>query len=590
MDADPASFALRHLGCTLATAHSPQPVSLPHGCAGQASSILIADARGGILIHRTYKPHVPPTAVDEFLALLTTPDYDGGEADAPPPPPPALDASSALPPIVHLPQSRCTAVFIRHNQMVWAAFARSNVNAAVLVAFLYSLLDVLAAYVPAHSPSPLVAGVTSATKKKRGSSPSDTSLVTPALVRSQFVLVYALLDEMMDGGVVQVTTPSTLTAFVSLRGSKTLRSTGSATNAAAAAAAVASVTSTVPWRPAGIVHARNEVFLDVVETLHVEVTADGTVTAAHIDGAVRVKPYLSGIPDLKLGLAENVVFATLAASSVDHPDAAVTNGGVSGNRSDRVLLEDVNFHQCVRLARFASEGIITFVPPDSEFNLLTYRIPAVSPTVVPVFVSALVDDTSSATFVSYDVRVTAASPGGGLPEGMHVAALTLSLPAPADADTPRFKASAGKARYVPAEDAVVWKVTKLRPGGEVTLRGRVGLPSVTARSNADASDGGGGGAGGGGGGRPWRPRSRSRSSERRVVVAVPAAAEGLASGGSVDRGVGVTARRPVGVGFDVAGLAPSGLKVRFLTVSDANGYRAWVRYLTTAGRFHVKLR
>lgn len=52
----------------------------------------------------------------------------------------------------------------------------------------------------------------------------------------------------------------------------------------------------------------------------------------------------------------------------------------------------------------------------------------------------------------------------------------------------------------------------------------------------------------------------------------------------------MTARRPVGVGFDVAGLAPSGLKVRFLTVSDANGYRAWVRYLTTAGRFHVKLR
>lgn len=560
--------------------------STSRGCAAQASSILIADARGGILIHRTYKP-LPSTAVDEFLALLMTPDYDGGfAADAPPPPPSALDASSALAPIVYLPQSRCTAVFIRHNQMVLAAFARSNVNAAVLIAFLYTLLDVLAAYVP-QSPSPLVAGVSSATKKK-GGGPSDASVVTPALVRSQFVLVYALLDEMMDGGVVQVTTPSTLTAFVSLRGSKTLRSTGSATNAAAAAAAVASVTSAVPWRPAGIVHARNEVFLDVVETLHAEVAADGTVTAAHIDGAVRVKPYLSGIPDLKLGLAENVVFTTLASSSANHPDAAATNGEL-GSRSDRVLLEDVNFHQCVRLARFAAEGIITFVPPDSEFNLLTYRIPAVSPTVVPVSVSASVDDSSSATQVTYDVRVAAAAAGGALPEGTHIAALTLSLPAPADADTPRFKASAGKARYVPAEDAVVWKVTKLRPGGVVTLCGRVGMPSVTARSNGDASGGGGGGSGGGGGGRSWRPRSRSRSNERQVVTVAPAAGDGFAPGGGIDRGVGVTARRPVGLGFDVAGLAPSGLKVRFLTVTDANGYRAWVRYLTTAG-FHVKLR
>lgn len=555
------------------------------GTPAQASSILIADARGGVLIHRTYKPHIPPTAVEEFLALLTTPDYDGAlDADAPPPPPPALDASSALPPIVYLPQSRCSAVFIRHNQMVLAAFTRSNVNAAVLVAFLYTLLDVLAAYVPAQSPSPLVAaGVTSAAKKK-GGGPNDTSVVTPALVRSQFVLVYALLDEMMDGGVVQVTTPSTLTAFVSARSSKTLRSTGSATNAAAAAAAVASVTSAVPWRPAGIVHARNEVFLDVVETLHVEVAADGTVTAAHVDGAVRVKPYLSGIPDLKLGLAENVVFATLAASSADHPDAAVTNGGEAGARRDRVLLEDVNFHQCVRLARFAAEGIITFVPPDSEFNLLTYRIPAIPPTVVPVSVSASVDDTSSTTHVAYDVQVTAAAAGGALPEGMHVAGVTLSLPAPADADTPRFKASAGKAKYVPAEDAVVWKVSKLRPGGVATLRGRVGLPSMAARSNGHAS------GAGGGGGRSWRPRSRSRSTERRVVVAAPAAEDGLAPGGSLDRGVGVAARRPVGVGFDVAGLAPSGLKVRFLTVSEASGYRAWVRYLTTAGRFHVKLR
>lgn len=557
------------------------------GPPAQASSILIADDRGGVLIHRTYKPHVPATAVAELLQLLTTPDYDGVvDVDAPPRPPAAMDATSALPPIVYLPQSRCTAVYIRHNQMVLAAFAGSNANAAVLVAFLFSLIDVLAAYVPAHSPAPLMAGVAGAAKKKRQSGgPGDTSEVTPALVRSQFVLVYSLLDEMMDGGVAQVTTPSSLTAFVSLRSSKTLRSTGSATNAATAAAAVTSVTSAVPWRPVGIVHVRNEVFLDVVETLHASVAADGTVSDVHIDGAVRIKPFLSGIPDLKLGLAENVTFATLATSST--ATNGVSDGGVAGARCGQVLLEDVKFHQCVRLGRFAAEGIITFVPPDCEFDLLTYRLPALPPAVVPLAVSALVDDTSSATHVSYDVRVTAAPAGGACPPGMHMADVTLRLPAPADADTPRFKASAGKAKYVPAEDVVVWRVSKLRPGAVATLRGRVGLPSVAARSSGHTS--GGGVAGGSGdGNRLWR--SRSRSSERQVVVVAPGAGGAAVAGEGVDRGVGVGARRPVRVGFDLAGLAPSGLKVRFLTVSGATGYRAWVRYLTTAGRFHVKYR
>jgi len=559
----------------------------------QAASILIADARGGVIIHRTYKPHVPDTAVSELLTLLTAPDYDVGalEDGAPPPPPPALNAAGSLPPIVYLPQSRCSAVFIRHNQMVLAAFTRSNSNAAVLVAFLYTVLDVLAAYVPAHSPAPVMAGVATSSKKKKRGGPTDTSVVTPALVRSQFVLVYALLDEMMDCGVVQVTTPSLLTSFVSLRGSKTLRSTGSATNAAVAAAAVASATSAVSWRPAGIVHARNEVFLDVIETLHVEVAADGTVLGAHIDGAVRVKPYLSGMPDLKLGLADNVKFATLAAASADHPDMTARNGDGGGAADGQVLLEDVHFHQCVRLGRFASEGIITFVPPDSEFDLLTYRIPTVSPTVVPLSVTAVVDDHTSATHVGYDVRVRAVDPGGALPASMWLAGVTLSLPVPADADTPRFKTSSGKAKYVPADDAVVWKMSKLRPGASATLRGRVGLPSVVATpsSGRDGKDDDGKGAKSGKGGSRWRPRSSS--SERRVaVVPAPGGVGFPVVGEGVDRGVVVAARRQVGVGFEVSGLAPSGMKVRFLTVSEASGYRAWVRYLMAAGRFHVKLR
>ena len=47
--------------------------------------------------------------------------------------------------------------------------------------------------------------------------------------------------------------------------------------------------------------------------------------------------------------------------------------GASRNRKS-VEMEDVRFHQCVRLARFENDRTISFVPPDGEFNLLHYRL------------------------------------------------------------------------------------------------------------------------------------------------------------------------------------------------------------------------
>ena len=39
----------------------------------------------------------------------------------------------------------------------------------------------------------------------------------------------------------------------------------------------------------------------------------------------------------------------------------------------RHVLQDVTFHQCVNLGRFDSEKVVSFVPPDGEFELMKYR-------------------------------------------------------------------------------------------------------------------------------------------------------------------------------------------------------------------------
>ena len=36
-------------------------------------------------------------------------------------------------------------------------------------------------------------------------------------------------------------------------------------------------------------------------------------------------------------------------------------------------MQDVTFHQCVNLGKFNTEKVVSFVPPDGEFELMKYR-------------------------------------------------------------------------------------------------------------------------------------------------------------------------------------------------------------------------
>ena len=47
---------------------------------------------------------------------------------------------------------------------------------------------------------------------------------------------------------------------------------------------------------------------------------------------------------------------------------------LTGSKSKAVELEDVKFHQCVRLSRFENDRTISFIPPDGEFELMGYRL------------------------------------------------------------------------------------------------------------------------------------------------------------------------------------------------------------------------
>lgn len=149
------------------------------------------------------------------------------------------------------------------------------------------------------------------------------------------------------------------------------------------------VTNAVSWRSEGIRYRKNEVFLDVVESLNLLVSANGNVLRSEILGAVKMKCYLSGMPELRLGLNDKAMFETTGRAT----------------RGKSVEMEDVKFHQCVRLSRFENDRTISFIPPDGEFELMSYRL---NTQVKPLIWVECVVESHSGSRVEYMLKVRSA--------------------------------------------------------------------------------------------------------------------------------------------------------------------------------------
>ncbi len=217
-------------------------------------------------------------------------------------------------------------MWIRVNNIYIVAVAKGNPNVALVFTFLYKMQEVFTDYFKELE---------------------DESL------RDNFVITYELLDEMMDHGYPQITEVKILKEFIKTEANKMTKEAKISNTKISTA-----VTNVVGWRSEGIKHPKNEIFLDVIERLNLLVSANGNVLRSEILGTVRMKSFLSGMPELKLGLNDKVLFEMTGRTT----------------RGKLIEMEDIKFHQCVRLNKFESERVISFIPPDGEFELMTYRL------------------------------------------------------------------------------------------------------------------------------------------------------------------------------------------------------------------------
>jgi AP-3 complex subunit mu len=163
-------------------------------------------------------------------------------------------------------------------------------------------------------------------------------------LKENFVVVYELLDEMLDNGYPLAIESSILKELIKppnlfrkvaniMTGDSNISSTLPTVQL-----------SNIPWRRLGIRYTNNEAYFDCIEEIDAIIDKNGSTVMCEVQGYIDCCIKLSGMPDLSLSLV------------------------------NPRLLDDVSFHPCVRFKRWENEKCLSFIPPDGNFRLISYHI------------------------------------------------------------------------------------------------------------------------------------------------------------------------------------------------------------------------
>ena len=419
------------------------------------SIIFITDLKGKVIVAKNYRGDIPEKCIEQFSQHIQEKD------------------EMELRPVFTL--EGITYTYIKCSNLLLVGVTKRNSNVALILFFLYKLTQVFKDYF--------------------GELEEES-------IRDNFVVIYELMDECMDFGYPQ-TCESRILREVITQESNRLE---------VAPRPPVALTNAVSWRSEGIKHKKNEIFLDVVEKLNLLVAQNGTVLHSEIIGSVQMKSFLSGMPELKLGLNDKLMFEATGRSS---------------SKIKAVEIEDIKFHQCVRLARFENDRTISFIPPDGEFELMSYRL---NTSVKPLIWVETVVEPYSHSRIEYMVKAKSQFKSRSIANNVEIV-----IPVPPDVDSPSFKASIGNVTYYPDKDSIVWTIKQFTGSKEYLMRAHFGLPSI---SGEDADS--------------WKA--------------------------------------PLEVKFEIPYFTVSGLQVRYLKIIEKSGYQAlpWVRYITMNGDYQLR--
>ncbi|KAL1878979.1 clathrin associated protein complex medium subunit [Paecilomyces lecythidis] len=370
------------------------------------SGILIFNQKGENLIFRAFRNDCRPRLADIFRIQV-------------------ISNAQVRSPILTLGST--TFSHVKHENIYLVAVTKSNANAALVFEFLYRLIMLGKGYFGKFDEE---------------------------AVKNNFVLVYELLDEILDFGYPQNTETDTLKMYITTEGVKS----AIANSPADSSRITMQATGALSWRRSDIKYRKNEAFVDVIEDVNLLMSATGTVLRADVNGQIIMRAYLSGTPECKFGLNDRLLLDS---------DGTKATRAAAGS----VTLEDCQFHQCVKLGRFDADRTISFVPPDGEFELMRYR--ATENVNLPFKVHPIVREVGT-TKVEYSVAIKA-----NYGAKLFATNVVVRIPTPLNTAKITERTSQGRAKYEPEHNNIVWKIPRFSGQSEYVLTAEATLTSMT---------------------------------------------------------------------------------------------------------------
>ncbi|VDL61649.1 unnamed protein product [Hymenolepis diminuta] len=273
--------------------------------------------------------------------------------------------------------------------------------------------------------------------------------IAESTISENVVCAFELLDEMLDNGF-PLTTESNILKEI-IKPPKLLRSiaevvTGRSLGGVNATLPVSQLTN-IRWRRAGVKYATNEAFFDITERVNAIIDRSGNVLLAEVEGAIDCVIHLSGMPDLSL--------------SFNNPR----------------LLDDVSLHPCIRYFRWEKQRVLSFIPPDGKFRLLSYFIPNINSISLPIALrhNISIKESGSRIELSVSPKSTAGKP-------LEKVRVTVQMPS--EVSSVNVTPSLGKSTFDTVTKTLTWDVGHLETLTYPSLKGTAALHNGSTQVSA----------------------------------------------------------------------------------------------------------
>ncbi|XP_023060673.1 AP-3 complex subunit mu-1 isoform X2 [Piliocolobus tephrosceles] len=178
----------------------------------------------------------------------------------------------------------------------------------------------------------------------------------------------------------------------------------------------------------------------------------GSTVFAEIQGVIDACIKLSGMPDLSL--------------SFMNPR----------------LLDDVSFHPCIRFKRWESERVLSFIPPDGNFRLISYRVSSQNLVAIPVYVKHSISFKENSSCGRFDITI-----GPKQNMGKTIEGITVTVHMPKVVLNMNLTTTQGSYTFDPVTKVLTWDVGKITPQKLPSLKGLVNLQSGAPKPEENPS-------------------------------------------------------------------------------------------------------